>query len=76
MTKQLGVAQNFLFSSGDTWVLWATFKLASMDKVVVFFLASIGLLALGGFLFNIKRETVFQSWRPNPFQIGGLTESH
>ena len=42
-----------------------------MDKVVVFFLASIGLLALGGFLFNIKRETVFQSWRPNPIQIGG-----
>ena len=41
-----------------------------------FFLASIGLLALGGFLFNIKRETVFQSWRPNPIQIGGLTESH
>ena len=24
MTKQLGVAQDFVFSSGETWVLWAT----------------------------------------------------
>ena len=44
-------------------------KLVSMDKVFLFFHDSVGLLALGGFLFNIKRETVFHSWRPNQFKL-------
>ena len=39
-----------------------------MDKV--FFPGrNVGLLALGGFLLNIKRETVFQSGQPDQFKL-------
>ena len=70
VTKRLGVAQNFVFSSGDNLGFVGNLSWYSWIKWF-FFLASVGLLALGGFLFNIKRETVFQSWRLNQF-----TESH